>query len=127
MNIFEYLRQKSPPVFALPVDGERIKEFFEVPQLLFVGRFMDPVYGGKVFLKEMACHCLVRGDHELLDDLVREKPLRPEDIFDAAFDIEYHLRLRQIEIKGASPRPPFLEGKGKFPHVLQVGHNISQL
>ena len=110
MNILEYLRQEKPPVFTLPVDGKSVKKFFEVPELLFVRGFMDPVYGRQFFPEKIVCHCLVRGDHEFFDDLVREESLRTEDVLDAAFDIEDYLRLGEVEIEGTPLCPLFPEG-----------------
>ena len=91
-------------------------------QLLALGRLVDAVDERPLLLGDELGHRLVRGDHELFYDALREEALGPQDVFYAPFHIEDQVRLGKVESRLPCVLPPVLEQHGKLAHLLQARH-----
>ena len=78
-----------------------------------------------VVIVEMLRDRLVRHEHELLDDPVRDVALRRDDLLDHALVVEHDLRLLQIEVDRSAAAPPLVEDLEQLAHRLEHRHEAA--
>ena len=115
-HVLQYALKGKPPLrICLVRDAEDFEKLLEILQFLPVRWLMDAVDERALLIGDEAGHSLVRRDHELLDDALREEALRPVDVFYAALHVEHQLRLGQIEVEVAPLLRDVLSGCGLIP------------
>ena len=100
--------------------AKRLDELFEFRDLLLVRRLVDAMQRGHPLLDEVFRHRLVRQQHELLDETMRDVALRGDDRFDFAVLRQDHFRLGEIEIDRAAPPATGVENLEQLTHQLEA-------
>ncbi len=85
---------------------------------------MDAVDGWDLELLQVAGHGFVGGQHELLDDSVRDVPGAPYHSHHLAEFVELDERLRQIEVDGAATHALPVEDERQFLHGLEARSHV---
>ena len=86
---------------------------------------MDAIERRHVVLVEMRGDGLVREQHELFDEPVRDVALGGDDFLDHPLVVEHDLRLLEIEVDRAAPVPPLVEDLEQLVHQLEVRHEVA--
>ncbi len=106
--------------------GERVAqrrdELLEAFDLEQVGRLVHAVERRHVVLFEKGRDRLVRHEHELFDDAMRDVALEHEDVLDGARRVEDDVRFRQVEVDRTAPAPPAVEDLEELAHALEARH-----
>ena len=95
-------RAAAPPRLCPRLDDELL----ELLHLQRVGRLVHPVEPGNAARLEELRHRLVGEQHELLDDPVRDVPLRRDDRLDLPRLVEHDLGFVEVEVDRAEPPAP---------------------
>ena len=98
---------------------ERLDERLEIRHFLQVRRFVHAMQCGNGILDKMPRNRLVREEHELLDQAMRDVALGGNDCFDFAVLRQDHLRLRQIEVDRAAAASPRVQNLEQLLHHLE--------
>ncbi len=91
----------------------------EIDQFVLVRIFMDPVEAGKVQAGNVTGDRFVGGQHELLDQLMRDVILNLLDRNRASILAEADLGFREIKIQGSLLEPLPAKGGRQLPHLFQ--------
>ena len=107
-------------ILQLQTDIEMAEEFLESLQFFQLRRFVDAVQQRYFPVGQKTGHGLVGGQHEFLDDAVRQGPLGAQDLVRTALQIQHDFRFRQIEVETAAPTAHGHETFGQFGHDLKL-------
>ena len=100
--------------------SERLRQRLEFQNFLGVGFFVDAMQRSDAARFEIARDGLIRGQHEFLDQAVRDVALAADDADHLPVGIEFNHRLGQIEIDGAEPRAPRVQNHGEVAHGAEI-------
>ena len=96
-----------------------MRQLFKFEHFLGIGLFVNAVKRGDTAQLQVVRHGLVRGEHELFDQAMRDITLATDNSGHAAFGIEGKHALGQIEIHRATPRAPGIENQRKIAHIAK--------
>ena len=100
--------------------SERLRQRLEFQNFLGVGFFVDAMQRSDAARFEIARHGLIRGQHEFLDQAVRDVALAADDAGHLPGIVKFKHLLGQIEIDGAEPRAPRVENQGQVAHGAEI-------
>ena len=86
---------------------------------------MDAVQGGDARLPEVRRHRFVGGQHELLDQAVRDVALQRHDAGHLAGGRQDDLRLGEIEVDAAAPAAALVQDAAQLLHQAEHRHEIA--
>ena len=82
--------------------AERRGDLLELQDLFCIGLLVDAVNRRHAAMLEIPRHTFVRGQHEFLDDAVRDVALRARDTRHPSELIEFNFRFGQVEVNRAA-------------------------
>ena len=91
--------------------AECLRHLFEFEHLLGIGLFVNAMQRTQTALLQVSRDGLVGGEHELLDQAVRDVAFAAHDAGHAALGVEGEHALGQIEIHGAAARAARIENQ----------------
>ena len=100
-------------------EAEAFEESRQVGDARGVGRLVHAMDGRDAAARQLARDGLVRGQHALLDEPVRDVALGAHDLLGAAAQVEEDLGLGQVEIDGAASAAAGEEGGGEALGMLE--------
>src|SRR3990172_1913245 len=74
---------------------------------------------GEIFTPHVLCHGLIRREHEFLDDLMGNVPLRDNDVNGLTLEVNDDLGFREVKIDTASLCPFCPEFKTELLHEME--------
>ncbi len=110
------LQRRQRRAKAVP---EPLNEIFELAHLHHIGLFMNPVQRGCVLRLEMRCHRLVRQQHELFNETVRDVPVQGDDGFDASAFAHDDFGFVDIEVDGSAAAARGVQDGEQLAHQLE--------
>ncbi len=99
---------------------EGLRQRFELQNFFRIGRFVDPAQAGNGARFQELRDGLIGGQHEFLDQSVRDIAHAAADVGHTALFIEVNHRLGQIKINRAAPVTPRIQDQRQFAHVAEV-------
>ena len=103
-------------------EAQRAHELFELHHLERFGRLVNPIERRHPVRLEVCGDGLVRQEHELFDQTVRDVPLRRNDVLDESFLVQHDLGLRQVEVDRSATLPPAVQHFEERAHQLEQRH-----
>jgi hypothetical protein len=121
-QLLEVLRLDAAAFRRAQRESECRDELLELQHLEWIGRLVDAIERGHVPVFEVRGHGLVRQQHELFDQPVRDVALGRDDVRDEALFVEDHLRFGQVEVDRAAPVAPRVKDLEQLAHQLEHRH-----
>ncbi len=112
------MNRQRPHAQRIP---ERRRDHFEVIDSLRVRLLMNAIQRRDMPRLQMLRHALVRGQHELFNQPVRDITLRARNALHQSRLVKLDHRFRQIEIDGSPPLALTLQNQSQIPHQLEAG------
>jgi hypothetical protein len=123
-SVYQFLEVLWPD--RVPARGEAVAErrdeHLEVFDLLEIRCLVHAVQRRHVIADQVRRDRLVRQEHELLDDPVRDVALHRDDVLDLAVLREDDFRFRQIEVDRSAATPALMEDREELVHQLEHRH-----
>ena len=100
--------------------SERLRQRLKFQNFLGIGFFVDAMQRSDAARFEVARDGLIGGQHEFLDQAVRDVALAADDAGHLPGVVKFNYLLGQIEIDRAKPRAPRVENQGEVAHGAEI-------